>query len=118
MNGESIKIMKIDSSIYSKIKRNQIISKTYLIDGKVVYGLSFKLGAKKLVLAKARRGFIMCGYLNMKTADKFNDAAAIVKGVANFEQLLKAKVVVVSKAAKKCGISEGMLAKEAIVKLS
>ena len=110
--------MKIGSSIYSKTKKNQIISKTYLIDGKVAYGLSFKLGAKKLVLLKARRGYIMCGYLNLKIADKFHDAAAVVKGVSSVQQLLKARVVAVSKLARKFGVCSGMPAREAIVKLS
>ena len=106
--------MKIGSSIYSKTKKNQISSKTYLIDGKAAYGLSFKLGAKKLVLLKARRGYIMCGYLNLKIADKFHDAAAVVKGV----RLLKARVAAVSKLARKFGVCSGMPAREAIVKLS
>jgi uncharacterized protein YunC (DUF1805 family) len=83
-----------------------------------VLGLSFQLGARPLVLLKASRGFIMCGYLNLKIAQKFNDAACLVKGVSSIEQLLNAPIVDLTKAAKAAGVKKGISAKQAIKFLS
>lgn len=80
--------------------------------------LSFSLGAKSLVLVKAKRGFIMCGYLNLRAAEKFYDAACVVKGVANIDDLLNATVAGLTKNAKALGVRKGMPAREAIKFLS
>ncbi len=47
-------------------------------------GIKIDMGNANLLLIKADTGFIMCGYLNIETAEKLNDAACIVKGVKNF----------------------------------
>ena len=100
------------------VKRNPLISKSFKVAGKPVVGLSFPLGAKSLVLVKARRGFIMCGYLNLKVAEKFSDAACLVKGVSDISGLLSAPVAGLTKTAKALGVRKGMPAREAIKFLS
>ena len=86
--------------------------------GKPVVVLSLSLGAKSLVLVKARRGFVMCGYLNLKAAEKFFDAACLVKGVSDIEGLLNAPIAGLTSKAKTFGVRKGMLVREAIKFLS
>lgn len=110
--------MRIDSSICLKRKKKPIISKNYKIGFKKALGLCLNLGKKNLVVLRARRGFIMCGYLNLKVADKFADAACTVKGVSSVEDLLEAPIFDLTKKAYSLGVRKGMPAKEAVLKLS
>lgn len=89
-----------------------------MVDGRKVAGLCFKLGAKSLVVLRARRGFIMCGYLNLRVAEKFSDAACLVKGVSDIEELLNAPIADLTSTAKTLGVRKGMLARQALKFLS
>lgn len=99
-------------------KRNQVINRVFKVDGREVQGLCFKLGAKFLVALKARQGFIMCGYLNLKVAEKFSDAACLVKGVSSIPELLEANIYDLTRAARSLGARKGMPVREAIKFLS
>lgn len=83
----------------------------------VAYGYEIKLPNTTLVLAIAKNGFVMCGYLNIFAADKFGDVAVIVRGVKNVDDLLRAKVEEVSEEAKRMGIKVGMTGKQALEKM-
>lgn len=80
----------------------------------------FLLGAHNasLVLVTAAKGCVMCGYLNMETAERLGDAACIVTGVRGFEDLLDAKIVKVSSKAADPGVNEGMTGRKALELLS
>jgi len=67
-----------------------------------------------LLVIRAKKGFVMCGYLNMEMANKLEDVAVRVTGVKSFEDVLNAKAVEVSIAAKKLGINAGMTGKETL----
>jgi len=67
-----------------------------------------------LVLLKAKKGYVMCGLLNIETAEKLGQAAAMVTGVKTAEDALKAKIKAATTVAKKLGIKEGMSGEEAI----
>jgi len=85
------------------------------INGKKYQGFEGEIAAgSNLVFIKGAKGFVMCGYLNMETADKFNNIAAIATGVKCIDDMLNAKVVKVSRAAQEAGITEGMQVKEAL----
>ncbi len=77
-------------------------------------GLRMDMEHAPLLVIRAGCGFVMCGYLNMDIANKLGDIAVRVTGVKNFEDVLEAKVMDVSEAAKKCGITMAMTAKEAL----
>ncbi len=77
-------------------------------------GIKIDMGNANLLLIKADKGFIMCGYLDIETAEKLNDAACIVKGVKNFEDMLNARIVKVTTKARELGIKEGMSGKDAL----
>ena len=77
-------------------------------------GYEIDLQHAKLILAVAPKGYVMCGYLNMAGADKFNDLAAIVKGVNSIEDLLSKEISEVSKLAAAKGIKPGMTGRQAL----
>ena len=87
------------------------------IGNNIALGVNLELQNANLIVIKAEKGYIMCGYLSMETANKLDDVAAIVKGVKNFDAVLKAKIVEVSDSAKEIGIKEGMTGKEALEKM-
>ncbi len=71
-----------------------------------------------LLVIRAKKGFVMCGYLNIAIADKLGDAACMVTGVDSFDDVLKAKVIKISQRAIELGITEGMTGREALDILS
>lgn len=77
-------------------------------------GLKMDMEHAPLLVIRAGKGFVMCGYLNMDAANKLGDAAVRVTGVRSFEDVLNAKAIDVSEAAKKLGITAGMTAKDAL----
>lgn len=79
-----------------------------------IKGYSLKLGKKNLIILKGKKGYVACGYLDIKVADKFSEVAAKITGVSNITQALKATIKEVSKEARKMGIREGDLVKETL----
>ena len=69
-------------------------------------------GHPNMLIITLRRGYIMCGYLNIEAADKFGDAAAVVSG-ASFDEMLDNQVKAVSEGASRLGVAVGMKGKEA-----
>ncbi|MDP3143450.1 MAG: DUF1805 domain-containing protein [Candidatus Omnitrophota bacterium] len=84
------------------------------IKDKPVTGLEIKLYKANLVLVKAPKGFVSCGYLDLNTAEKFSDAACLVCGVTSIEDLLKAKITGLTSLAAALGIKIGMTGQEAL----
>jgi uncharacterized protein YunC (DUF1805 family) len=82
------------------------------IGKKYVEAICVNLLSKNLILLKGSRGYVMCGYLNLKVAAKFKDVAVKIVGVSTIEQALKATVHSCTPAAKKLGISPGQPIKE------
>jgi uncharacterized protein YunC (DUF1805 family) len=80
-------------------------------------GLKLDMGNAPLLLIKAPKGFVMCGYLNMDTANKLNDVAVKVTGVKTFDDVLNSKVVELSSKAEELGIQLGMTGRTALEKM-
>jgi uncharacterized protein YunC (DUF1805 family) len=85
-------------------------------DGQVI-GYQIDLGKVPLLILQAKKGYLMCGYLNMNTANKLGDIAGKVTGVQSFHDVLHTTVVEVSENAKKEGLTEGINAQEFLKKL-
>lgn len=81
---------------------------------KYIKAVLIKLISKNLILLIGKKGYVMCGYLNLKAANKFKDAAIKITGVSSIEDALKAKVHSLSFAAKGLGIYKGQDIKEAL----
>lgn len=71
-----------------------------------------------LLVIKAPKGVMGCGYLNIETFNRTGEAAVIVRGVNTHEDMLQAKVVAVSNAASALGIQPGITGAEALQKFS
>lgn len=71
-----------------------------------------------LLVLKAPKGVMGCGYLNIETFNRTGEAAVIVRGVNTHEDMLKAKVVAASDAARALGIEPGITGAEALQRLS
>lgn len=93
-----------------------IVEQIELGNGSAI-GLKFDMEHAPLLVIRARKGFVMCGYLDVNIANKLGDVAVRVTGVNSFEDVLNAKAVDVSEAAKDIGITIGMQAKEALKKM-
>ncbi len=72
---------------------------------------------RPLLVVRGAKGLLACGYLNVETFNRTGEAGAIVTGVGDFEDMLRAKVTAVSEAAAAAGVAPGMSGAEAIEKL-
>ena len=84
------------------------------IGKKYIEAISLNLQSKNFILLKGSRGYVMCGYLNLKTAEKFKDAAVKITGVSSIKEALKAYVHSLSRPARKLGIYKGQPVKEVL----
>ena len=80
-------------------------------------GIEIPLPNAPLVLVLGKKGFLMCGYLNVAAAEKLGDTAAVIKGVKSVEELLKKPVAAFTPKAFKLGVRVGMPGRKALSKL-
>ncbi len=73
--------------------------------------------AGNILLIKGAQGFLGCGYFRVDTANKINEAVAIVRGVKSYADMLEATVTEVSDSAAQLGITIGCTGKAALLKL-
>lgn len=89
------------------------------VDDKTCLGVKVELpDSPPLLLVVADKGFVMCGFLNVGTAEKVGAAAAVVSGVKSFEDVLDAEVKEVTSKAKSLGVDVGMKGVDALECLS
>lgn len=74
-------------------------------------------GHPNMILIQCKKGYLMCGYLNMEAAEKFGDAAVLVSG-ADFEEVLSNKIKGATSRAKELGVTDGMSGSEAAMILN
>lgn len=85
------------------------------IDDKVAIGLKVELpDSPPLLMIIGQIGFVMCGFLNMDTAEKLDVTAAMVSGVRNFDDVFRAEIKAATSKAKIKGIKVGMKGKETV----
>lgn len=91
------------------------------VNGKCVQGICLQApggkGHPNMLVLTCEEGYIMCGYLNLDTAQVCNDAAAVVSG-SSFEEILKNPVKAVTEKAAALGVKVGMTGAEAAAKLN
>lgn len=88
------------------------------VGGKYIEAVSIKLLSKNFILLRGRKGFVMCGYLDLRTAQKFGDIAIKIVGVSTIKESLETKVHSCSFAAKKLGIHRNQPIKEVIAMIA
>lgn len=72
------------------------------------------LSTKNLIIFRGTKGYVMCGYLNLGAANKFNDVAIKIIGVSSIKEALGAKVHSLSQAAKRLGIYKNQSIREVL----
>jgi uncharacterized protein YunC (DUF1805 family) len=88
---------------------------TIKVDGKDCLGLRVDLpDSPPMLLIIAEKGFVMCGLLNMESAERIGVAAAMVSGVKTFDDVLNAQVKAVTGKAKGFGVEVGMKSVDAL----
>ncbi len=80
-------------------------------------GLKFEMQNAPLLVIKADKGFVMCGYLDIDMAETLGDVAVRVRGVNTFEDVLDAQVVGITQAAADLGINIKMNARDALERM-
>lgn len=78
--------------------------------------LQFDL-ARPLLVMKAPKGILGCGYINVETCNKTGEVCAIVTGVNTFDDMRKAKIVATSTKAVELGIQVGETGQDALNKM-
>jgi len=88
---------------------------TLRVDGKSFMGLRTDLpDSPPLLLIMGEKGFVMCGFLNVESAEKLGVTAAVVSGVKTFDDVLNGQVKAVTSEAKNLGIEVGMKGADAL----
>ncbi len=80
-----------------------------------------KVGLKNLpplLLIEGRKGFVMCGYLNIDAAESLGATAAVVSGVKSFEDVLDAEIKTSTTKAKALGLKPGRVVRDVIEALT
>lgn len=89
-----------------------LVSRKIKVGQKQILAALIKLTSNNLILLKGKKGYVMCGYLNMTAANRFGDVAVKITGVSTIKQALDAKAVSTSVAAKKIGIKRNQRIKD------
>ncbi|MEE0741703.1 MAG: DUF1805 domain-containing protein [Emergencia sp.] len=88
---------------------------------RIVQGVSLSApggeGHPNMLVLQCDKGYIMCGYLNLDTANAVEDAAAVVSGSC-FDDILANPVKAVSTKAQELGVTVGMTGRQAAEALS
>ena len=85
------------------------------IDNKPFRATTIQLQSVPLLLIQGGSGMLGCGYFSMEAAEKFGDALAVVTGVKNYDDMLKAEVKKASAKALELGVRPGMSGREALL---
>ncbi len=85
----------------------RVTLKKIKIRKKSITALLMPLQKKNLIVLCGKRGYVMCGYLNLKVAEKFDDVAIKIVGVSTLNDALYASAHSCTSAAGKLGIKKG-----------
>ena len=86
-----------------------MIEKEIKVKNTLFKGIELDLcDSSKLLVITGTKGYIMCGYLNINTAQKRDDVACIVTVVKTIEDMLNSKIVALTAKAQSLGISMDM----------
>ena len=84
------------------------------IGKKFIQATLISLANKNLIVLAGSKGYVMCGYLDLSVAEKFQDAAIRIVGASTISQALGTCVFSCTSLAKKLGVYPGQPVKEAL----
>lgn len=97
-----------------EMKNRKFIYREIGIGKKCIEAFLVRLFDKNLIILKGSKGYVMCGYLNLKVAEKFKDAAVKITGVSTIKQALQATVYSRTSLAGRLGIYKGQPIRETL----
>ena len=86
---------------------------TFEVNGEQIQGLTIGEKNPNMIMFLLRRGYIMCGYLNLQTAEEDGDTAAVISA-PDLATLLDNKVKGMTSKAAALGVEIGMTGREAV----
>ena len=98
------------------------INKTLDFDGGQAIGTSYQWPGGQYCSIHTDKGLVGCGIYDIRAANEFNLAVAIARGtpakpLRDPEDLFNAKILEVSSAAEKLGVTVGMTGRQAVEKM-
>ena len=84
---------------------------------KKVLGYEMNLGSKNLIIIKANKGYVACGYIDKNMAEKLGDKAVFVRGVSNIDEMLESNIIDLTSFAEASGLKKGQAVREALMNL-
>lgn len=69
---------------------------------------------RPLLVISGQKGCLTCGYVSLDSLERNGDAAAIVRGVDNYDDMLVAMVQDVSSRGRELGVEPGMTGAQAL----
>ena len=91
-----------------------LVTKKIKIGKNYIEALMMKFQTKNLIVLSGKKGYVMCGYLNLKAAQKFNDVAVKITGVSTINEALNSQVHSCTTGARALGIKKGQRIKEVL----
>ncbi|MGP6206511.1 YunC family protein [Cuniculiplasma sp. SKW3] len=79
-----------------------------------VHYIKIEMYRAPLIIIRGKRGYVMCGYLNIETAEKLGDAGALVRGVKDLQTMMNATIEETTTAAESIGLHKGKKVEEVI----
>ena len=70
--------------------------------------------SKNLIVITGAKGYIMCGYLNLRAAQKTKDVAVKITGVSTIDEALKSAVHSCTSYARRLGVYPGQPVNEVL----
>lgn len=105
----------LNSTRRLKVGANMFKIEKVASGGSSFLGLKVDLGdIPPLLLLKGEKGFVMCGYLNIESAEKAGATAATVSGVNSFEDVLNAEIKASTGKAMALGLEPGKVVRDVI----
>jgi uncharacterized protein YunC (DUF1805 family) len=84
------------------------------VGDKKIEAILMPLLEKNLIVLRGKKGYIMCGYLNLEAAEKFDEVAVKITGVSTIDDALRTSVHSCSSQATKLGIHPGQPIQEVL----
>ena len=82
------------------------------IESKSFEFIHLEMPAAPILILKGKKGFVMCGYLNIDAAEKLGDFAVRAPGVRDLDTLLDAEVAQCTSISSSAGVETGMKVRE------
>ncbi len=98
-----------------KIRRkNSLVQKKIKVGTKYIQAYLIPFFEKNLIILLGKKGYVMCGYLDLVVAEKFHDPAIRIVGVSTIKEALESVVFDCTSEAEKLGVYKNQPIKQVL----